>query len=232
MNLAGFVPLSLCDYPGRVAAVVFTQGCNFRCPFCHNGHLLSPVPDPATRVDEEWVLAVLVERKNRLGGVVVSGGEPTAQTDLPHFLRRLKALGLAVKLDTNGSRPNVLHALLAERLLDYIAMDIKAPWNKYAALAGIACDVAAIQASMELIAASGVPHLFRTTRVDPLLTASDYIGLKTQIPKASPHVWQPFRAAFSRDPALRPASAISGHPPAQSESLFSGKVAVDSLPPL
>lgn len=223
MNLAGFVPLSLCDYPGHVAAVVFTQGCNFRCPFCHNGHLLSSTSDPATRIDEDQVLAVLAERKSRLGGVVVSGGEPTAQTDLPHFLRRLKALGLAVKLDTNGSQPAMLRALLAEHLLDYIAMDMKAPWGKYATLAGLACDVDAVQASVELIAASGVPHLFRTTRVDPLLTAPDYLELQTQIPKASPHVWQPFRAAFSHDPSLRPASAFNPRSPALRESARSGE---------
>lgn len=203
MNLAGFVPLSLCDFPGRVAAVVFTQGCNFRCPFCHNGHLLSFDPDPATRLDENQVLGRLAERRGRLGGVVVSGGEPTLQRDLPLFLRRLKALGLAVKLDTNGSRPDVLRALLSEGLLDYIAMDIKAPWAKYAVLAGVTCDVDAIRASLELIASSEVPHQFRTTRVDPLLTAPDYRDLLLQIPHASPHVWQPFRALFSHDPALR-----------------------------
>lgn len=206
MNLAGFVPLSLCDYPGRVAAVVFTQGCNFRCPFCHNGHLLPCAPDPATRLDEEQVLALLAERSGRLGGVVVSGGEPTVQHDLPLFLRRLKALGLAVKLDTNGSRPEILRALLAEGLLDYIAMDVKAPWDKYAMLTGVACDVAAVRTSLDLIASSQVPHLFRTTRVDPLLTAPDYRDLLTQIPHASAHVWQPFRAMYSHDPALRAAA--------------------------
>jgi pyruvate formate lyase activating enzyme len=165
MNIAGFVPLSLCDYPGRVAAVVFTQGCNYRCPWCHNGHLLPLTADPAKRVSEAQVLAVLEERRNRLGGVVVSGGEPTLQLALPRFLRRLKALGLDVKLDTNGSHPNVLRQLLEDRLLDYVAMDVKAPWDRYAALTGMAgCNVAAVQASMTLIAASGVPHAFRTTR--------------------------------------------------------------------
>jgi len=206
MNLAGFVPLSLCDYPGRVAAVIFTQGCNFRCPFCHNGHLLSLASDPATRLDEERVLALLAERSGRLGGVVVSGGEPTMQHDLPLFLRRLKGLGFSVKLDTNGSRPEVLRDLLAEGLLDYVAMDVKAPWSKYATLAGVACDVDAVRTSLDLIASSEVPHLFRTTRVDPLLTAPDYRDLLAQIPHKSTHVWQAFRAMFSHDPALRRAA--------------------------
>ena len=209
MNLAGFVPLSLCDYPGRVAAVVFTQGCNFRCPWCHNGHLLPLLSDPSKkRVSEDEVVNVLAERRTRLGGVVVSGGEPTLQVALPRFLRRVKALGLAVKLDTNGSHPEVLRQLLQERLLDFIAMDIKAPWEKYGALTGITCcDVVAVQASMTLIATSGVPHQFRTTRVDPLLSEREYGDIRTQIPLGSAHAWQAFRPNYSRDPALRSAPA-------------------------
>ncbi len=203
MNLAGFVPLSLCDYPGRVAAVVFTQGCNFRCPWCHNGHLLPLGAEPAARVSEESVVSVLSERRRKLGGVVVSGGEPTLQPALPRFLRRLKALGLDVKLDTNGSLPDVLRQLLRDRLLDFVAMDVKAPWSRYAALTGAArCDVAAVRASLALIAASGVAHQFRTTRVDPLLSESEYGRIREQIPPGSPHAWQTFRPAFSRDPAL------------------------------
>jgi len=210
MNLAGFVPLSLCDYPGRVAAVVFTQGCNFRCPWCHNGHLLPMASDPATRVDEARVMAVLSERCTRLGGVVVTGGEPTLQADLPRFLKRLKTLGLDVKLDTNGSHPDVLRRLLQERLVDYVAMDMKAPWDKYATLTGVACDVAAMQASLRLIVTSGVSHAFRTTRVDPLLSAQDYARLADQVPEGSLHTWQLFRPAYSQDPALRAAAALAG----------------------
>jgi pyruvate formate lyase activating enzyme len=209
MKFAGFVPLSLCDYPGRVAAVVFTQGCNFRCPWCHNGHLLPLEPNPETRVSEEHVLDVLAERRTRLGGVVVSGGEPTLQAALPRFLRRVKALGLDVKLDTNGAHPEILRKLLEERLLDYVAMDVKAPWDNYAVLTGTCCDVAAVQVSLSLIAASGVPHAFRTTRVDPLLSERDYDAIRRQIPGDSRHVWQAFRPAYSHDPALR----IVGGPP-------------------
>jgi len=208
MNLAGFVPLSLCDFPGRVAAVVFTQGCNFRCPWCHNGHLLSLLPDPATRVEEARVMAVLSERRSRLGGVVVTGGEPTLQTDLSRFLLRLKMLGFAVKLDTNGSHPSVLRELLKNGLVDFIAMDIKAPWEKYALLAGVSCDENALRESVALIAASGLPHQFRTTRVDPLLSARDYGLLVSELPKGSPHAWQTFRPAYSRDPALRVAASV------------------------
>ena len=209
MNLAGFVPLSLCDYPGRVAAVVFTQGCNYRCPWCHNGHLVPLAGDPSRRIGEDEVLSTLTERRNRVGSLVVTGGEPTLQLALPRFLRRVKALGLDIKLDTNGSRPDVARQLLKERLLDYVAMDIKAPWSKYAALTGDACcNVAAVQASLALIATSGVPHAFRTTRVDPLLSEQEYGDIRTQIPQGSPHAWQSFRAAFSREPALRVTDAL------------------------
>jgi pyruvate formate lyase activating enzyme len=209
MNFAGFVPLSLCDYPGRVAAVVFTQGCNFRCPWCHNGHLVPLMGDPAHRIGEDEVLSLLAERRNRVGNLVVSGGEPTLQSALPRFLRRVKSLGLDLKLDTNGSHPDVLRQLLKEHLLDYVAMDVKAPWGKYAALTGDACcDVAAVQVSLALIATSGVPHTFRTTRVDPLLSEHEYGYIRTQIPHGSPHAWQDFRPATSRDPALRTVSVL------------------------
>jgi len=210
MKLAGFVPLSLCDYPGRLSAVVFTQGCNFRCPWCHNGHLLPLDVAPSRLVSEERVMSLLEERRARVKGVVVTGGEPTLQPALPQFLRRLKTLGLDVKLDTNGSRPEVVRRLVADRLLDYIAMDIKAPWEKYAALTGLTCcDVAAVQASVALIAASGVPHQFRTTRVDPLLSERDYSDIRARIPTGSPHVWQAFRPIHSRDPALRSAAVAA-----------------------
>lgn len=200
MKLAGFVPLSLCDYPGRLSAVIFTQGCNFRCPWCHNRHLIPLSSESSACVDEEHVMAVLAERRVRVGGVVVTGGEPTLQAALPRFLRRLKTLGLSVKLDTNGSHPEVLRQLLSEGLLDYVAMDVKAPWSKYAALTGVdACDVAAVQASVALIAASGVSHGFRTTRVDTLLAESDFSLILEQIPQGSAHTWQVFRPNDRQD---------------------------------
>jgi pyruvate formate lyase activating enzyme len=204
MRIGGFVPVSLCDYPCRVAAVIFTQGCNFRCPFCHNGQLVDSCSDGS--LDAENVLNQLADRSSRLGGVVVSGGEPTLQPDLPDFLHRIKGLGLAVKLDTNGSRPDVLQALLDDRLVDYIAMDIKAPWNKYHQLAGVsddACDTILLRRSLRLIASSGLPHEFRTTRVAPLLSSEDCGAISGQVPAGSTHKWQAFRSEHSLDPALR-----------------------------
>ena len=203
MRIGGFVPVSLCDYPCRVAAVIFTQGCNFRCPFCHNGHLVEGQGNAL--LDEAVVLAQLAERSNRLGGVVVSGGEPTLQGDLPEFLHRLKGLGLAVKLDTNGSQPDVLQGLVADRLVDYFAMDIKAPWGQYHRLAGQACDTILLRRSARIIAASGLPHEFRTTRVEPLLSADDCSEIVRQVPSGSAHKWQRFRPEHSLDHSLRPA---------------------------
>jgi pyruvate formate lyase activating enzyme len=204
LRCGGLLSLSLCDFPGRVAAVVFTRGCNFRCPFCHNGHLLAAAPAAGDPSCEE-VLARLAARAPQLQGVVVSGGEPTIQAGLPSFLRAVRSLGLAVKLDTNGSRPEVLAELLAAGLLDFVAMDVKAPWERYGELAGVACDVAALRRSVALIAACGRPHLFRTTRVTPLLSPADCRAIEAQIPAGSPHVWQRFRAENSLDSRLRPA---------------------------
>ncbi|MDD2599592.1 MAG: anaerobic ribonucleoside-triphosphate reductase activating protein [Kiritimatiellae bacterium] len=193
MRIAGLVPLSLCDYPGHIAAVVFTQGCNFSCPYCHNKHLIPESSQGAEMLEESSIFSLLAERCAKLQGVVVSGGEPTLQPDLASFLRRVKALGLKTKLDTNGARPVVLSDLLGENLLDFVAMDIKAPWRKYNALAGVVCDVAKLQQSVDLIAGAGIDHQFRTTQAHHLLSEEDYAEVKCQIPAGSPHVWQEYR---------------------------------------
>ncbi|MGB9886283.1 MAG: anaerobic ribonucleoside-triphosphate reductase activating protein [Moorellales bacterium] len=130
MRVGGFLRLSLCDWPGRLAAVIFTQGCNFRCPWCHNPSLI-PFEPQGPPVPEEEVLEWLARRKGMLGGVVVSGGEPTVQPDILPFLARLKALGFAVKLDTNGSRPQVVAVALGSGLADWVAVDYKVPARMY-----------------------------------------------------------------------------------------------------
>ncbi|MEW6291656.1 MAG: anaerobic ribonucleoside-triphosphate reductase activating protein, partial [Thermodesulfobacteriota bacterium] len=124
MKIGGFHPASFNNYPGRVAAVVFTQGCNFRCPYCHNSQLISC--NRSTRLDEQYILSRLAARKGKLAGVVISGGEPTLQDDLRFFCHRIRELGYPVKVDTNGSRPAVLAELLSDMVVDCIAMDIKA----------------------------------------------------------------------------------------------------------
>ncbi len=203
MNIGGFLPLSLCDYPGKVAAVVFSNGCNFRCPWCHNGHLLRGAADPNYReLREEDVLARLSELRNRLQGVVVTGGEPTLQPDLREFIAKIKSLGLLVKLDTNGNRPEVVRDLVGAGLIDFIAMDVKAPWSKYATLTGLAESPAEkVRETMALIVASGLPHQFRTTKVTPLLTDEDCAEIERQIPQGSPFKWQTFIPDNVLDPA-------------------------------
>lgn len=195
MIIGGLQPCSLSDFPGQVAAVIFCQGCNFRCPFCHNGALLPEQERGRLEVDQ--VLTFLAQRRRQLGGVVVSGGEPCLQRDLPEFIRDVRALGLRVKLDTNGSRPAMLAELLAADLLDYLAMDIKAPMDKYAMLAGKAVDEAALRQSMLLIQQSGVAHHFRTTEVKGLLAKVDMAAIAAMIPTGSTYIVQPFVAAHA-----------------------------------
>jgi pyruvate formate lyase activating enzyme len=203
MIIGGFEPLTLSDYPGEIAAVVFTQGCNFRCPFCHNGSLLSIAPQDRPSWNEHEVLKMLARQRGKLGGVVISGGEPTLQGDLSSFIRRVRAMGLKIKLDTNGSRPEVLRRLLQEGLLDYVAMDIKAPWPLYHRLVGTAVDTGAIAESVRLTAGSGVRHEFRTTMVEELLAPDDVAAVAAMIPAGSTHTLQEFRPELALDPALR-----------------------------
>lgn len=174
MEIHGLQKLTLLDYPGRTACTVFTGRCNYRCPFCHNGALvLAPESQPA--LPEEEILRFLEKRRRLLDGVAVTGGEPTLQEDLPAFLRRVKDLGYAVKLDTNGTRPGVLRALLGEGLVDYVAMDVKAAPEKYAAAVGLpACDLAPVRESAALLMEGAVDFEFRTTVVEQLHAPEDF----------------------------------------------------------
>lgn len=191
MRIGGYLPFSLCDYPGLTAAVVFTQGCNFRCPFCHNAALLGPACDGAYSAED--ILHRLERRRGLLQGVVVSGGEPTLQADLLEFCAAVQAMGFNVKLDTNGSRPLVLHSLLEAGVVDYVAMDLKAPAHKYDALAGVAVDVEALRASIAILSASKVSHHFRTTWVTGLLEDADLTHILRMIPEGASHVTQACR---------------------------------------
>jgi pyruvate formate lyase activating enzyme len=206
MKIAGFQPISLCDYPGKVAAVVFTQGCNLRCGFCHNGGLIPMDAAGARLFCQGDLVQRLAERAGLLDAVVVSGGEPTLQGDLAEFCQQVKRLGLLVKLDTNGTRPDVLKALFDGGCLDFVAMDIKAPLDRYAMITGVETNVALIMASIHLIAASGIRHEFRTTFVRPLLTGEDLEAVRSALPPGSPHRVQAFVPELAADPRLRLAS--------------------------
>lgn len=199
MNIGGFLPFSLTDFPGRVAAVIFVQGCNFCCPYCHNRQLIPRHSHHNNFLHESNILARLETRVGRLGGVTVSGGEPTLQEDLPRFLHLIRALGFDIKLDTNGSRPELLKQLLSQGLLSYIAMDIKAPLDKYDLVAGVKGMEVPIRESISLIAQSGIEHEFRVTWDRSLLSSQDIGEIRTLVPAESfleihnavtpPHPW-------------------------------------------
>lgn len=192
MNIGGIEPLSLIDYPGTPAVVLFLQGCNWRCPFCHNSSLWS-LGSPNNAYPVEQVMALLQARRDRIPAVVLSGGEPTLQPGLADFIVDIKKMGYLVKLDTNGAQPQHLAQLIDQKLLDYIAMDIKAPWMKYDLLAGVAVDCTGLQTSIACIAASGVAHHFRTTYPPHLLTGNDLAAIKKSLPDTSRHIVQEYR---------------------------------------
>ena len=176
MDIAGLQKLTLLDYPGKLACTVFLPGCNLRCPFCHNASLVLPGRFPACMTQEE-LLNFLQGRKGKLNGVCITGGEPTLHHDLPELLREIRNLGFSVKLDTNGTRPEVLQTLMEEQLLDYVAMDIKNSPEKYALTCGGMDVLEQVQKSVALLEESTLPHEFRTTVLHPYHTRSDLAAI-------------------------------------------------------
>jgi pyruvate formate lyase activating enzyme len=191
MKIGGLQKVSLIDYPGKVSAIVFTQGCNFRCPYCHNPELVNPDLFGEC-IPAEAVFSFLDKRRGKLDAVTISGGEPTIQIDLPDFVREIKKQGYLVKLDTNGSRPEVIDILLRKKLLNYVAMDVKGPLSKYESIAGGEVDTAAIRESIELIRSSHIDYEFRTTVLKSLLTVADILELTKLINESNCYVLQSF----------------------------------------
>ena len=172
MTIKGLQKLTLLDYPGRIACTVFLGGCNFRCPFCHNGGLvLADDADGIMSVDE--LLAFLDSRRGRLQAVCISGGEPTLHSDLPELISEIKSRGFEVKLDTNGTNPDMLSSLIADGLIDYVAMDIKNSPEKYALTTGVNSNFNAVRESAALLMQGRVDFEFRTTLARELHTAED-----------------------------------------------------------
>jgi len=200
--IGGFQKFSLADFPGKICAIVFSRGCNFRCPYCHNPELVDP-KRYAPEIPQEEVLRFLGLRRGRLQGVVVSGGEPTLHDDLPAFLAEIRKLGFAVKLDTNGSNPEALEGLIRESLLDYVAMDIKAPLAAYPRIAGAPVSAEDIERSVRLVIGSGLPHEFRTTYESSLLSTRDMEAIAEIVRGCESYVVQSFRPSGALDPAMR-----------------------------
>lgn len=199
MQIAGLQKSSLVDYPSKIAAVVFTLGCNFRCPYCHNPNILTAVSTNRL-FDEAAVFDFLKTRKGKLDAVVVSGGEPTLQKDLGNFFKKLKELGFLTKLDTNGSSPKILEYLIKEELLDYVAMDIKAPIEKYKEIARINIDTNNILKSIEILKDSKIGYEFRTTTVKSQLSFEDFEKIGKMLCGAENYYLQKFKPDITLNP--------------------------------
>lgn len=192
MEIGGFQQTTLLDYPEHVAATVFTVGCNYRCPFCQNANM---VLGKETRIPEQQVLSYLAKRKGVLEGVCITGGEPTLQKDLATFCYKLKSLGYLVKLDTNGSHPEVVQDLYDAGLIDYVAMDVKAGRMKYAPACGFEenCELLTITKSIAMLMECGVDYEFRTTLVKGLHTVEDIEDLGQMLTGAKRYYLQNYK---------------------------------------
>jgi len=196
MLLKGLEKLTLIDYPGYMACTVFVFGCNFRCGFCHNPELV--IDDGREPLKEEDFFNFLKERKDFLEGVCITGGEPTLYEDLPDFIKKIKDLGYLVKLDTNGTNPEMLEKLINQKLIDYVAMDIKAPIEKYEKIVNAKVDKEKIKKSIEIIKSSEIDYEFRTTAT-PDLTENDFLEIAKWIKGSKKYYIQQFRPIKTLD---------------------------------
>lgn len=192
MLIKGLQKTTLLDYPEHVACTLFTGGCNLRCPFCHNA-LLATRPSEAPDISEDYFFDFLEKRRGILDGVCITGGEPLIQKDIIPFIKRIKSVGLSVKLDTNGFYPLILNNIISENIVDYIAMDIKNSPSKYSQATGISCDCSEINESIKLIMNGGIPYEFRTTVVKELHTLEDITDIAQWIAGAEGYYLQTFK---------------------------------------
>jgi len=193
IEIGGLQKTTLIDYPGRLAATVFLIGCNFRCPFCYSAELV--VPDKIKdqpRVSQKDFFSFLKERKGLLEAITVCGGEPSLNKDLPAFIRKIKKLGYLIKLDTNGSNPLMLEKLIKEKLVDYVAMDIKAPRDSYEKIAGKSVKIEDIEKSIDILKQNKVDYEFRTTIVPTIHSKGDIIKIAKWIGPAKRYYLQNF----------------------------------------
>lgn len=190
MKIGGFQKMTVLDYPGKVACTVFTHGCNLRCPFCHNARLVVRDED---LIDENEILSYLNKRRGILDGVCISGGEPTLQSDLFDFMKKVKDLGMLIKLDTNGTCPDKLQYAIDNGLVDYVAMDIKNCREEYAKTCGLSeMDISKIEKSVEILMQSGIDYEFRTTVTKELHTPDDFAKIGQWIKGAKRYYIQSF----------------------------------------
>ncbi|MFO7807163.1 MAG: anaerobic ribonucleoside-triphosphate reductase activating protein [Candidatus Moraniibacteriota bacterium] len=194
MRLGGLQKLTLIDYPGKIAATVFTIGCSFRCPFCHNPELVLPdYSGGVGSIKEEEFFDFLKNRQNKLEGVCITGGEPTVQKDILEFMKKIKELGFAVKLDSNGTRPDILKQVFDNKLADFVSMDIKNSSSKYEKTAGVKVDPERIKLSVKLIQNSGIKYEFRTTVVPDFHEEEDFYEIGSWLKGSQKYALQKFR---------------------------------------
>jgi len=194
IEIGGLQKTTLIDYPGKVACTVFLIGCNFRCPFCYSSELVLPERIKLQpRIPEKEFFDFLEERKGLLEGVVICGGEPTIHKDLPKFIKKNKKIGYLIKLDTNGSNPEMLKQLTAEGLVDYVAMDIKAPKEKYDKATGVKVKIRDIEKSIDILKQGKIEYEFRTTVVPTIHLKEDVIEIAKWLSPAKKYFLQNFR---------------------------------------
>lgn len=193
MNISGIQKLTLLDYPGTVACTLFTAGCNFRCPFCHNAMLVLPEQIEEAKISQDEVMSFLKKRVGMLDGVAITGGEPLLHADLPELLREIKSLGYKIKLDTNGSNPKLLREIVEAGLVDRVAMDIKNDPEQYMLTVGCRVDMKAIEQSKDYLLSGVIDYEFRTTVVKGIHTKESLVAAAKWISGAKEYYLQQFK---------------------------------------
>jgi len=229
MLIGGFQRFSLLDYPGQLAAIVFTQGCNFRCPYCHNPGLVDP-QNYTKIIPTSEILSFLDTRRGKLGAVAITGGEPTLQPDLPWFIAELREMGFLIKVDTNGSDPAMIGALASKHLVDYWAMDIKAPLHLYPVVSKSDISADNINRSMDILRGSGAGYEFRTTFFEALFNWDDLLKIREMLKPGDRYYLQQCRYSDTleelRDPKDTGSEALFpliDHPTCQSLISWGGE---------
>ena len=220
-HIKGFIPVSMLDWPGRISCVVFLGGCGFRCPACHNPKLVLE-PESLPDVPLKRLLEYLEGRIPWIDGVAVTGGEPTLRWNLPRFLEIFRSYGLAIKLDTNGSNPAMIERLLADGLVDAIAMDVKAPLTReeYSAVAGVPVDPGRIARSIGILKASGIEVTFRTTVIPGLVEEPELARIREFLGHVRRYVVQPFRNLETLAPSFARIEPFSARRFEEMQSMF------------
>ncbi len=227
MIISGIQKFTLLDFPGKIACIIFTGGCDYRCGFCHNPEFVLPEELAKLRknfIPEEAALNFLKRRRGMLDGVVISGGEPTIMPDLETFIMKVRELGFAVKLDTNGNRPDTLRSLMDKGLVDYVAMDFKTSLPDYRSLVGRWADEMRLRESIELLKEGDVDYEFRTTLIREVHTPEILEAMRDTLAGAKRLYLQTFRSGITLDPTFKHFHGFEPEETREIAKLFSGSV--------